>query len=120
VEIYESEDAMDLTQFTSSAVHGVPLLFVVLGLVEWLKMFKNKDGTPAIGGNWLLFCSLFWGLLVGGLFMLAQNAPPVGVYDRYVYWFALVFYGLAMGLIASGLYDVLKNMLAKFVALPPG
>ena len=108
---------MDLTQFTSAAVHGVPLLFVVLGLVEWLKMFKAKDGSQVISGNWLLLASLLWGVLVGGLFMLTQNRPPAGIdpYLVFAYWFEIVFYGLAMGLLASGLYDLIVDIVAKIV-----
>ena len=100
--------------FLDHAVAGVPLLFVVLGIVEWFKSFKGKDGLPLIAGNGLLQLSLFWGLLLGMCFMLSQTRPPIGDWwVVYVYWFAVVFYGLALGLVASGFYDVIKNLVGK-------
>jgi hypothetical protein len=107
---------MDFVQFTNVAVKGVPLLFVVLGMVEWFKSFKKKDGSQAISGNGLLLISLAWGLLVGGGYMLTLNPPPLRGYDMFVYYFGVAFYGLAMGLIASGIYDVIKNLAQKILS----
>ena len=111
---------MDFSAFLDKAVAGVPLLFVVMGLVEFFKLFKDKDGNQAINGNWLLILSMAWGLLIGSGFMLTQTRPPLGDWwEQYVYWFALVFYGIALGLVASGLYDVIKNIVEKLLAKQP-
>ena len=107
---------MDYSVLTRAAVGGVPLLFVVLGLVEWVKMLRRKDGSQWIDGNWLLLVSLVWGVVVGGGYMLAQGGPPVGD-GVFAYWFTVIIYGLAMGLVASGLYNVAKGLVEKLLVL---
>jgi NhaP-type Na+/H+ or K+/H+ antiporter len=105
---------MDWSAFTKATVAGIPLLFVVLGLVEWLKKFNKPDGTPKFDGNVILLLSLGLGLLFGGGYMITVTRPPIlDLWEIYVYWFAVVVYGLAMGLVASGLYDAVKTMIEK-------
>ena len=107
---------MDLGIFLDKAVAGVPLLFVVLGLVEFFKSFKGKDGNQFFQGNALLIISMLWGLALGGFYMLSQTRPPIGDWwEAYGYWFALVFYGLALGLVASGLYDTIKGLFTRMI-----
>jgi hypothetical protein len=108
---------MDFSLFLDHAVAGVPLLFVVLGIVEWFKGFKNSAGNQLFQGNDLLILSMFWGLCVGGCYMLSQVRPPGGDWwVGFVYWFALVFYGIALGLVASGLYDTIKGIVEKILS----
>ena len=94
---------MDISQFFNIAVNGIPLLFVVLGLVEWLKRL-------GVTGRALLVSSLIIGLLLGGGYQLSQSIPV-----DFGGWFAVVIYGLAMGLVASGVYDVLRRSSAAGV-----
>jgi hypothetical protein len=85
---------MDFTQYL---VAGVPLILVVLGLVEWVKGF-------GVSGNKVKAVSMAIGLLLGVGYQYSI-APPVG----FAGWFGVVVFGLALGLVASGIYDTLKN-----------
>lgn len=108
---------MDFASFAKVAVQGVPLLFVVMGVVEYCKKFKNKDGTPKFNGNVILLISMGWGLLIGSGYMITQTRPPAeDWWIIFIYWFGVAIYGIAMGLIASGLFDVIKNIVEKIFA----
>lgn len=113
----EGLSGLDFTAMLQAAVKGVPLLFVVFGLVEWGKRLTKKDGGQLITGNGLLVLSLTLGLVFGSSFMVMTERPPVAN-DWYVlfgYWFGVVFYGLAIGLVASGLYDFIKGLIGGLV-----
>ena len=101
---------MDLSYvevYYGAMVRGVPLLFVVVGLVEWAKSLGAQ-------GNALRLSSMAVGIVLGLGFMVTQTEPPVdGWYPAYVYWFGNVVYGLGLGLVASGLYDTVKRLLTK-------
>lgn len=108
---------MDFISFAKVAVQGVPLLFVIMGVVEWFKRFKKADGSPRFEGNTILIISMVWGLIIGSGYMVTVTRPPAGDWwTVYVYWFGVIVYGIAMGLIASGLYDVIKNIIDKIVS----
>jgi hypothetical protein len=109
---------LDFTSFLQAAVKGVPLLFVVFGLVEWAKRLTKKDGSQLITGNGLLVLSLFLGLFFGSGFMVMSERPPLSLdwYVLFVYWFGVGVYGLAIGLVASGLYDLIKGLITQLVA----
>ena len=113
----EGLSGLDFTAMLQAAVKGVPLLFVVFGLVEWAKRLTKKDGTQAVTGNGLLVLSLLLGLLFGSSFMVMSERPPLATdwYVLFVYWFGVGFYGLAIGLVASGLYDFVKDLIEKLV-----
>lgn len=85
---------MDFSQYL---VAGVPLIFVVLGLVEFVKGF-------GIAGNAVKAVSLAIGLILGIGYQLSI-AMPAG----FAGWFAVVVFGLALGLVASGIYDVVNK-----------
>jgi hypothetical protein len=85
---------MDFSQYL---VAGVPLIFVVLGLVEFVKGF-------GITGNAVKAVSLAIGLILGIGYQLSI-AMPAG----FAGWFAVVVFGLALGLVASGIYDVVNK-----------
>lgn len=106
---------MDFEGFAKATVAGVPLVVVIIGMVYWFKLFKRKDGTAVFQGNGLLLVSMGWGLLLGSMYMLTQQRPPAGGdwWPSLVYWFAVVVYGLMMGLTASGLYEVAKGIVEK-------
>ncbi len=104
---------MEIAAYADAAVAGVPLLFVVLGFVEWLKSFKDKTGGQLINGNWLLLASMFVGLILGGGFMITKTRPPAGdAWIIYVYWFVTIVYGIGLGIVASGIYNAVKRLIA--------
>jgi len=80
--------------FTDAVVAGVPLLAFVLGLVQFIKGF-------GLSGNAVKGLSMGVGLLLGVGYQFS-TIPPVG----FPGWFAAVVFGLALGLVASGIYDV--------------
>jgi hypothetical protein len=107
---------LDLASIFTASVVGIPLIFVVIGMVDLMKRFRNKAGEQAISGNWLLIFSLWWGVILGGLYMVARTRPPAGDWwVIFVYWFGVIIYGLALGLLASLFYDLLKGMIDKLV-----
>jgi hypothetical protein len=105
---------MDLTSFIKATVAGVPLVFVIIGFVYWFKQFQKADGSPLFSGNILLLISMAWGLLLGGGYMVASTRPPIGdVWIVFVFWFGVFVYGIAMGIVASGLYSAVKAVIEK-------
>ena len=111
---------MEIAAYVDAAVAGVPLLFVVLGFVEWLKSFKNKMGEQLINGNWLLLASMLVGLVLGGGFMVTKTRPPAGDWwVAYVYWFVTIVYGIGLGIVASGIYNGAKRLIAGLGNKPP-
>jgi hypothetical protein len=99
----------DLTVFIQAAVQGVPLMFVVIGLV-WVW------GKLGLQGKQQLVSSMLTGLALGLPYMIAQTRPPVG--DWWVafgYWFATVVYGLGLGVFASLLYELNKDLATKLI-----
>ena len=108
---------MNLTTYAQASVAGVPLVGVIIGLVYWFKSFKRKDGSAWFCGNDLLLISMCIGILLGGCYMVVQTRPPAGdVWIIFVYWFGAVVYGLLMGLIASGIYNVAMDGVNKVIA----
>lgn len=81
----------------SLVVNGVPLLAVILGLVEFLKRLGVHDKASMVG-------SMLIGMVFGVLQQVSE-APAVDLAG----WFGAVLYGLALGLAASGLYDLGKR-----------
>lgn len=85
-------------------VRGIPLLFVVVGGVEWLKR-ANVSGVA------LNVSSLVLGLLLGLGYQVSLEVPV-----DFAGWFGAGVYGLALGLTASGVYDAAAKLLG---ARPP-
>lgn len=83
----------DPTQFFSVGVAGVPLIFVVIGLVAWLKDY-------GLVGNQLRLAALLIGLFLGAGYQVSQGMPT-----SFAGWFAVLVYGIALGLVASKVYD---------------
>lgn len=94
-------DLFDPGMITASVL-GVPLLFVVIGIVT---IFRKAG----LEGRALLFASLGWGILIGAGYQLAVNDIPA----TFGGWFGVVIYGLAIGILAALFYDTLKGMLER-------
>jgi hypothetical protein len=92
----------DLQAYFSASVAGIPLLFVVLGLVQWCKTYVKDD--KAIRG-----VSMAVGLLLGAGYMIAD----LGVPAAFAGWFGIAVFGLGLGLVASGIFDVGKDLLER-------
>ena len=64
----------------------------------------------------LLVVSMGTGLVLGAGYQLAVLAPdavPTSALGWYAYVFGIVIYGLALGLTASGVYDVANGIFKK-------
>jgi len=82
-------------------VNGIPLVVLVIALVEWVKRF-------GVEGKALNAVSMAIGAVIGVAYWYAQ-APLVSFGD----WFGAIVYGLALGLVASGIYDAAKSALKE-------
>ncbi|GIV86615.1 MAG: hypothetical protein KatS3mg054_0644 [Chloroflexus sp.] len=80
-------------------VNGIPLVALVIALVEWVKRF-------GVEGKALNAVSMAIGAMIGIAYWYAQ-APLVSFAD----WFGAIVYGLALGLVASGIYDAARSAL---------
>jgi hypothetical protein len=99
----------DLAIYIKAAVSGVPLLFVVIGLV-WLW------GEMGLKGNAQFISSMLTGFALGLPYMITQTRPPVGDWWlSFGYWFAAVVYGLGLGVLASVLYNINKDLIKKLI-----
>jgi len=94
----------DPVSFFSVSVAGVPLIFVVIGLVQWLKDLGLKDKALKVS-------SLVCGLLLGSGYQLSQAAPT-----SFAGAFAVLVYGLALGLVASKVFDAGKLLADRAAA----
>lgn len=80
--------------FQNASVAGIPLLAFVLGLVQWIKGF-------GLAGTQVKLASMVVGILLGIGYQFSIGAPV-----DFAGWFAVLIFGIALGLVASGLYDV--------------
>ena len=94
-----------MTPFDSLLVAGIPLMIVIFGLVEFSK-------SLGLTGKWLTVFSLILGFLFGFAYQLATAGSPAG----FAGWFAIVIFGLALGLVTSGFYDFVNS---RIPAIPP-
>jgi hypothetical protein len=89
-----------MEDLTKLLVGGVPLLIVIFGLVEFAKLL-------GLAGKGLTVLSLLLGLAFGVAYKIATQGMPAG----FAGWFVVVVFGLALGLITSGLYDFANKRL---------
>jgi hypothetical protein len=82
--------------FENASVAGIPLLAFVLGLVQWIKGFGLAGGQVKVA-------SMAVGVLLGIGYQFSVQ-PPVD----FASWFAVAVFGIALGLVSSGLYDAAK------------
>ena len=80
--------------FKDAVVAGVPLLALLIGLVQFIKGF-NLQGTVVRVVSYVV------GLLLG----VGYNISVSGVPADFAGWFAVVVFGLGLGLVGSGIYD---------------
>jgi len=84
-------------EFQNILVAGIPLIAVIWGLVA----FAKKMGVK---GKALTATSLVLGLSLGLAYQVSLKLP-----SDFSGWFAAAIFGLGLGLVASGLYDVVKT-----------
>ena len=83
--------------FSDAIVNGIPLVFVIAGLVEFAKKF-GLQGKPCTA------LSMVLGVVFGVAYQV-QVGPPAD----FTGWLGAVLYGLALGITTSGLYDFTKG-----------
>jgi len=93
-----------MQDFSSLLIGGIPLIAVIFGLVEFLKVFGLK-------GRILTVVSLLLGVVFGIIYKLSLALP----FD-FASWLAVIVFGLAIGLTTSGIYDFLN---VRFPKNPP-
>lgn len=99
----------DLSQFITVSVNGIPLVAVLIGLVEY---FKRLGAT----GRQLQIISMALGIVLGAGYQLATLPPeaaPTTTQGSFAFVFGVVIYGLALGLIASGIFDAADSIFKK-------
>ena len=82
--------------FGDAILNGIPLVFVIGGLVEFAKKFNLK-------GEACTALSLGLGVVFGIAYQLQAGMPA-----DFAGWFGAVLYGLALGITTSGLYDITR------------
>lgn len=91
-----------MEQLFKDMASGAPIIFVVMGCVQWVKVtFNTKE-------PWTNIVSMLIGLAFGGGYLYGVNKP-----HDYMTWFAVVVYGVGLGLIASGVFKVGVQMAKK-------
>lgn len=83
--------------FSNAIIKGVPLILVTLGLVEWIKRL-------GVEGKWINGASMAIGIILGLLYQVSIQIPA-----DFAGWFSAAVYGMALGLVASGVYDAVKS-----------
>ncbi len=83
--------------FETVVVNGIPLVLVIAGLVAFAK-------TMGLAGKALTALSLSLGIVFGLLSQLSLKTPT-----SFAEWFGAVVFGLALGVVTSGLYDLVKR-----------
>lgn len=107
----EISPGIDFSGFIQTAsVGAIPLIAVIIGLVAYFKQW-------GVSGKKLLLVSMAIGLVLGSGYMITQQRPPANTdwFPVYTFWFGVAIYGLAMGLVASGVYDAVKGIIDKLI-----
>ena len=86
--------------FSNAVVAGIPLVLVVIGLVEWIKRL-------GLSGTALNVVALLIGLGLGVAYQCSIVVPV-----DFAGWFTAGVYGVALGLVASGIYDAGKSIIS--------
>lgn len=87
--------------FANITVAGMPLLFICLGLTQFVKSF-------GLEGQIVRVVSLLVGFMLGLGYQFSTTPPT-----DFAGWFAATVFGLGLGIVASGSYDVAKNVVQK-------
>jgi len=81
---------------TNAIVAGIPLMLVVIGLVQYAKEKMEWKGKG------VEVFAIVLGLIFGAAYWAYLGEP--GDYVDWKFWFEALIYGLAVGLVATGLY----------------
>lgn len=95
----------DLSVYLSAVVSGIPIFFIVIGLVEVVK-------SLGVAGKALRGVAVALGLLFGVGYEIATLGLPVLFAD----YFAYAVYGLGLGILSFWTYDLGKGLIDKAVA----
>ena len=98
-----------LSVYTEAAPGGIPLAFVVIGLVAWFKMMGAQ-------GKVLTGLGMAFGILFGSAYMYAQTYQQftAGMGGAIVGpILAIVVYGVGLGITATGSYKAGEGLLLK-------
>lgn len=87
--------------FSDAVINGIPLVLLIAGLVAFAK-------TMGLQGKALTVLSAVLGVVVGGMFQVSQSGLPAD----FAGWFGLVIYGLGLGVVTSGMYDLVRRDIA--------
>lgn len=87
--------------FSNVIINGIPLVLLIIGLVQFLK-------EMGIGGQALRAVSAGIGLVLGLLYQISLGVP-----GDFAGWFGAVIYGLGLGITASGLIDVARDLKSR-------
>jgi hypothetical protein len=93
IPLHHSKELRFDMDFNLLLVAGIPLVIVIFGLVEMVK-------SLGLQGHWLTVTSLLIGLSLGLGYKIAEAGLPTG----FAGWFAVIIFGLTLGLVASGFY----------------
>lgn len=89
--------------FSTLLVAGLSLIIVIFGLVEFSKSLGLKGKALTI-----------FSMLLGVIFGIAYKISETGVIPtEFAGWFAVIVFGLALGLVASGFYDFADSRFPK-------
>lgn len=85
--------------FSDLVVNGVAIVPLIIGLVQFAKWMGLSGTRP------LRALSAATGLALGLGAQISAHGAPAG----FAGWFGLVIYGLALGVVASGLVDAVTD-----------
>lgn len=100
---------IDLSQYMTAAVGGVPIMFIVMGLVYFSK-------SMGLSGKGLQGAAMAIGLVLGSLYQISA----LGVPGTFADGFAIGLYGLGLGILSFMSYDMAGDLIAKAVAFAMG
>lgn len=93
----------NLSEFIQASVAGVPVLFLVLVVVEFIKDAGLENPKAKRLTAWGA------GMLLGGLYQVAAMGVPTNLMG----WFVVGAYGLVIGVSASKLYETAGKLITK-------
>lgn len=87
--------------FSDAVINGIPLVLLIAGLVAFAK-------TMGLQGKALTILSAGLGLTFGAALQISQNGVPAD----FEAWLGLIVYGLGLGVVTSGMYDLVRRDIA--------
>lgn len=92
--------------FKALEVAGIPLLAVLIGAVQVIKGFMGTQGKASRA-----VCVVL-GVVLGVGYWISANGAPVAFPE----WFTATVFGLALGIVAYGLFDTAVDVGSKALA----